>query len=206
MIDRSLGIIFRTPEYGKVKKRLASETGHGRALSVYKEMLFTTMEKVLLLNNLDIYGFYDGRFPEDIVRFKKIILIPQRGRDLGEKLYDAICYLYKKSYRKIVLIGADSPDLPSEYISEAFSWLDSFDLVIGPSKDGGYYLIGMKRPLDIIFRDIPWGGPEVLKRTISNIETQGLSHFLLPQWYDIDNLETLKKWGPIKLQEGSLIL
>ncbi|MFN3740555.1 MAG: TIGR04282 family arsenosugar biosynthesis glycosyltransferase [Thermodesulfovibrionales bacterium] len=207
MTDKSLGIIFRTPEYGKVKKRLASETGHEMALSIYKKMLFTTMQKALLLDNVEIYGFYDGRFPQDIaLRYKKIILIPQRGKDLGEKLYNAASYLYEKGYRKIVLIGADSPDLPVEYIQEAFSRLDSSDVVIGPSEDGGYYLIGMKRPEDYLFKDIPWGSPEVLKRTISKIEKQEPSYFLLPEWYDIDDLERLRKWCPVKLQEETLTL
>lgn len=193
--NNSLGIIFRTPEYGKVKKRLASEIGPERALAIFKKMLSATIEKALLLDNVDIYGFYDGKFPEDIaLRFKKVILIPQRGKDLGEKLYNAASYLHKKLYRKITLIGSDSPDLPSKYITEAFSRLNYFDVIIGPSEDGGYYLIGMKRPLDTIFRDTPWGSPDVLKRTISKVVRENLSYYLLPPWYDIDDLKTLKRW------------
>lgn len=195
-VNNSLGIIFRTPEYGKVKKRLASETGHEMALSIYKKMLFTTIEKVLPLNNVDIYGFYDGKFPEDIaLRYKKIILIPQKGKDLGEKLHNAVIYLYERLYRKIVLIGADSPDLPMVYITEAFLRLDSFEVTIGPSEDGGYYLIGMKRPADYLFKDMPWGSPEVLGRTINILKKQKIPYSLLPEWYDIDNLEALKRYN-----------
>ena len=200
MKDNSLGIIFRTPEYGKVKQRLASETGHEIALSLYKEMLFTTIENVLSLNNVDIYGFYDGRFPEDIAfRYKRLVLIPQEGRDLGEKMYNAIVLLHTKGYGRIALIGADSPDLPPDYISEAFSGLDSSDVVIGPSEDGGYYLIGMKKPVDFIFKEITWGSSEVFMRTIHILKRQGIPYFLLPKWYDIDNIESLKRYQNLSL-------
>lgn len=195
-VNNSLVIIFRTPEYGKVKKRLASETGDERAFSIYKKMLLTTIEKVLPLDNVDIYGFYDGKFPEDIaLSYKKIILIPQKGKDLGEKLYNAASYLYEKGYRKIILIGSDSPDLPLEYISEAFLRLNSFDVIIGPSEDGGYYLIGMKKPLSFLFQNIPWGSPRVLEGTISILKKHNIPFSLLPEWYDIDNLETLKRYN-----------
>lgn len=193
--SNSLGIIFRTPEYGKVKKRLASEIGHELTLTVYREMLHTTIERVCLLKNVDIYGFYDGVFPDEIaLNYKDMVLLPQKGKDLGDRLYNAASYLHNKCYSKIVLIGADSPDLPIEYISEAFSRLDSFDIVIGPSEDGGYYLIATKEPLKAIFSDIPWESGDVLEKTLSVIERKGTFYFLLPEWCDIDNLETLNRW------------
>lgn len=193
--NNSLGIIFRSPA-GKVKKRLAFEIGPERALAVYREMLLKTIKKVLSLNDLDIYGFYDGEFPEALaLRYKKLVLINQQGKDLGEKMYNAVTYLYENHYNKIVLIGADSPDLPVEYISEAFSRLDSSDVVIGPSEDGGYYLIGMKRPEDYLFKDIPWGSPRVLEGTINILKKQKIPYSLLPEWYDIDNLETLNRYN-----------
>ncbi len=191
----ALGIIFRTPEYGRVKKRLALEIGAEKTLSIYRAMLTTILKKVVNLKYIDIYGFYDGSFPEEAAsRFSEIPLVHQKGKDLGERLYNAVDYLYVRGYGKIVLIGSDSPDLPPEYISETFSGLDSFDIVIGPSEDGGYYLIGMKKPVDFLFTDIPWGCPDVFKKTIFTIKTQGLSYYLLPRWYDIDDLKTLKRW------------
>lgn len=191
----ALGVIFRTPEYGKVKKRLAAEIGPKQALYFYREMLLTTLERVLLLKDVDIFGFYDGRFPKDIaVKFKKICFINQRGNDLGEKLTHAAVYLLGKGYDNFIFIGADSPDLPLQYILEGFWRLKSFDLILGPSADGGYYLIGMKRLVSTIFSNIPWGCPDVLKTTILKAEMEKLSYSLLPPWYDIDDLKTLKRW------------
>jgi rSAM/selenodomain-associated transferase 1 len=191
----SLGVIFRTPEYGRVKKRLASEIGDQNALSAYKLMLDATIENISLLQGIDIFGFYEGRFPEEIQRrYKFKELIAQKGEDLGERLLNAIKEIFNRGYGRIVLIGADSPDLPLAYIQEAFSRLDSFDIVIGPSDDGGYYLIGLKEPFESLFRDINWGGPSVLKETIDIIKSIGLCFYLLAEWYDIDCEERLNRW------------
>ncbi|MCX7793322.1 MAG: TIGR04282 family arsenosugar biosynthesis glycosyltransferase [Thermodesulfovibrionales bacterium] len=190
-----IGIIFRTPDYGKVKKRLASTIGEERALRAYTVMLYATISNVSGLDRIDIFGFYEGRFPEEIStisRFKEIL--PQEGQELGERLLRAIERLSKAGYKKILLIGADSPDLPADNIKEAFRALDNFDLVIGPSEDGGYYLIGMKEPLFFIFQEIPWGGSEVLKTTLRMALQKGLSVYLLPRWYDIDTEKDLKRW------------
>ena len=72
--------------------------------------------------------------------------------------------------------------------------LDSYDLVIGPSEDGGYYLIGMNKPFDTIFKDINWGHENVLKDTVSKAKAAGISYLLLPEWYDIDDLNSFNRW------------
>lgn len=192
---KCIGLIFRTPEHGRVKNRLASQIGNEKTLLVYTLMLNATFQNISVLEDIDIYGFYDGGFPEDIYKkgwFKKII--PQKGEDLGEKLLEATKYLFNKGYNRIALMGADSPDLPVSHIKEALKKLDNFDLVIGPSEDGGYYLIAMKEPLNYIFKNIPWGSNEVLKSTIRIAQKKKISLYLLPEWYDIDTLKDLKRW------------
>lgn len=194
VIKSSLGLIFRTPEYGRVKKRLALEIGVERALLVYTEMLEATIKNISGLKDVDIFGFYEGNFPDINKKFIFKDLLPQKGDDFGAKLHKAIEYLYKRGYKKIALIGSDSPDLPQNYIREAFSRLDNFDLVIGPSEDGGYYLIAMKEPLEFLFQNIPWGEREVLKLTIEKAKKKGLPFYLLPEWYDIDSASDLRRW------------
>lgn len=194
-----IGLIFRTPEYGKVKKRLASQVGNEKALLAYTLMLSATIQNISVLKDIDIFGFYDGRFPEEISKkgcFKKII--PQKGKDLGKKLLEAIKYLFNEGYNRIALMGTDSPDLPIDYIKDAFKKLDNFDLVIGPSEDGGYYLIAMKKPMKFIFQDIPWGTRNVLNKTLKIAEKNRVSSFLLPEWYDIDTLDNLERWLTIR--------
>ncbi len=95
---------------------------------------------------------------------------------------------------KNALIGADSPDLPEDFIIHAFEKLNHHDLVLGPSIDGGYYLIAMNRPLEIIFRRINWGTEDVLNETISIAQNNGIRYSLLKEWYDIDDIDGLKKW------------
>jgi rSAM/selenodomain-associated transferase 1 len=220
-LKSALGIFFRSPALGKVKKRLAYEIGEDAALKAYESMLNATIENVSKLKGIDIYGFYEGeiislnfRMPSDnppipplekggkggfekewiLDLLKKLPLVAQEGGNLGERMYKAIQWLFDKGYQKVLLIGTDSPDLPLFFIKEAFQKLDSYELVIGPSEDGGYYLIGMKEPLEMVFKNIEWGNNTVLKDTILHAHTSKKSYFLLSEWYDIDDFNTLNRW------------
>jgi len=217
----ALGIFFRFPALAKVKKRLADEIGEDAALKAYESMLDATIESVSKLKGIDIYGFFEGEIaslnlplPSDnppipplekggkggfgkgeMLEFPKdLLLVPQKGSNLGERMYKAIQWLFDNGYHKVSLIGTDSPDLPLFFIKEAFLKLDSYELVIGPSEDGGYYLIGMKEPLEMVFKNIEWGCDTVLKNTILLARTAGKSYFLLSEWYDIDDFNTLNRW------------
>lgn len=200
----ALGIMFRIPEYGKVKKRLAAQIGTEDALSVYAAMLHETIENISKLTDMDIYGFYEGLASTQHSVLKRFQSIPQRGNNLGEKMLNAVQWLFEKRYRRAALIGADSPDLPACYIKDAFLKLNSYELVIGPAEDGGYYLIGMNRPLDIIFKGIKWGSSSVMKDTVSIAEKEGIEYFLLPQWYDIDDIKGLRQWKDQHFLNSSL--
>ena len=189
----ALGIFFRVPALGKVKRRLAAEIGEAEALKVYESMLTATINNALRLQGIDIYGFYEGveRFQKEYL--KKLPLILQQGVDLGERMHNAIQWLFDNEYQKVLLVGADSPDLPLSFIVEAFQKLNFYELVIGPSEDGGYYLIGMERPLGVLFKNIEWGSDTVLQGTISRAHVFGISYFLLPEWYDIDDRKSLNR-------------
>lgn len=193
MNSKALGIMFRIPEFGQVKRRLAIQIGDNEALKVYALMLHETINKVLILKDVDLFGFYESTDKENI-KINKIRALPQKGNDLGEKMNNAVHCLFEKGYEKVVLIGADSPDLPLKYIEDAFLGLNTYDLVLGPTEDGGYYLIGMKKPLDFLFKDVKWGSKEVLKNTITIAQKEGINYFLLNQWYDIDDVDGLKRW------------
>jgi rSAM/selenodomain-associated transferase 1 len=196
MNKSALGIMFRIPQYGKVKKRLAAQIGEDMALKIYAAMLYGTIENVSKLTDIDIYGFYEGLASTKYSVLKKIQSMPQKGKDLGEKMLNAVQWLFERGYNKVVLIGADSPDLPADYIKDAFVKLNTYELVIGPAEDGGYYLIGMNRPLDTIFKDIQWDSSNVMKDTVSIAGKEGIGYFLLHEWHDIDDIEGLKRWRP----------
>ncbi len=198
--NSALGIMFRIPEHGKVKKRLAAKIGDEITLKIYKMMLHETMENISRLSNVAIYGFYEGSLSANLDTLKTVRNIPQTGKDLGERMLNAFKWLFKKGYKKVIMIGSDSPDIPLFYIQEAFLRLNTSELVIGPAEDGGYYLIGLRKPIDSLFKDIRWGSSEVLTDTIKIAERKRISYSLLPQWYDIDDMENLKRWIPQHIQ------
>lgn len=192
--NSALGIMFRIPEHGKVKKRLAAKIGDEITLKLYRMMLHETIENVSRLSNKDIYGFYEGTLSVNLDILKTVRNIPQTGKDLGERMLNAFKWLFKKGYKKAILIGSDSPDIPLLYIEEGFLRLNTSELVIGPAEDGGYYLIGLREPIDSLFKDIRWGSSQVMEDTIKIAERDKISYSLLLQWYDIDDLKNLKRY------------
>lgn len=192
MNENAVGIIFRVPEKGKVKKRLESFIGVEKTFFYYKKMLDETIEKFLSLENVDLYGFFKGNVEK--LNYK-IALIEQKDGDLGEIILDSVLRIKERGYKRIIIVGSDSPDLPIDFISLAFRYLDDFDIVVGPAYDGGFYLLGCKNKLDEkIFENIEWGNENVYKRLLANLKKYGISFYSLPYWYDIDDLESLNKW------------
>lgn len=186
---RDILIVFvKNPEFGKVKSRLAVEIGRRKALSVYKKLLIKTRDTVANIgveklvsysDNIDLNDIWDG------IIFSKDI---QRGQNLGERMYNAINRASRNKYKKICLIGSDNMEITEKIIYSAYKYLDDYEVVFGPSKDGGYYLIGMKTPIKEVFEDISWSTELVLKESIAIIELMKLNYVLLPELSDIDVL------------------
>ncbi|MBI2190448.1 MAG: TIGR04282 family arsenosugar biosynthesis glycosyltransferase [Planctomycetes bacterium] len=115
----------------------------------------------------------------------------QAGGDLGDRLLAAFERAFAEGCRRVLILGTDTPTLPASMMDRAFESLRSADLVLGPSTDGGYYLIGLRRPVPALFQDIPWGTEKVLERTLDVVARESLSFHLLPPWYDVDTPEQL---------------
>ncbi len=118
----------------------------------------------------------------------------QIGENLGERMKNAFIEAFSMNFRRVVLIGSDIPGLPLEFIEEAFTSLEETDVVIGPSLDGGYYLIGFKdkKFCPAAFKGIPWSTERVFEETMKVLKREGLTvHTLQPQ-RDIDTIEDLK--------------
>ena len=120
-------------------------------------------------------------------------LLLQAGRDLGEALFGATRDLLLARHDCVLLVNGDSPTLPTHFLVQAIEALrDSGDrMVLGPASDGGYYLIGLKRPHKELFAQIEWGTQTVFDRTRDRAAEIGLATTLLPEWYDIDDFDTL---------------
>ena len=120
-------------------------------------------------------------------------LIAQEGVDLGERLISVFEQLFSSGYDSVTIIGSDSPNLPVAFIKKSLNNLkkNSVDVTLGPCKDGGYYLIGLKAFYGDIFKEISWSTSSVFDETIDKIKKLGLCVSVLPEWYDIDNNKDL---------------
>lgn len=187
----AVGLIFKIPERGKVKTRLANEIGEENALTYYSKMLEETINLCKKIKSLQLIGFYKGN--KNLCNFD-FPVFRQRGRNLGHIIFNAIIDLKKLGYYKIILIGSDSPDIPEYFFYDALKSLDDFQYVIGPTEDGGFYMFGCIDCFKELFSGIKWGKPSVFKAFLGNIIDHGKSYKVLPIWYDIDNKKNLTKW------------
>jgi rSAM/selenodomain-associated transferase 1 len=120
--------------------------------------------------------------------------MPQRGEDLGERMKNGFVEAFAMNFKRVVLIGSDIPGLPLEFIEEAFAFIREKDSVIGPSLDGGYYLIGFndKKFSPGVFEGIPWSTGRVFEGTMKILEREGLTVHTLKPLRDIDEIDDLR--------------
>ena len=121
--------------------------------------------------------------------------MPQRGDKFGERLYFAVEDLFKCGFASVCLIDSDSPTVPADNFADAIELLSTTEdlVVLGPSDDGGYYLIGVKKPHRQLFEQIDWSTERVLNQTIQRATEIGLEHKLLPSGYDVDDDVSLRR-------------
>ena len=195
--DKNCILFFvKYPEKGQVKTRLSAELDETTALELYRSF---TLDLLWMLQRLGI-PFQICFSPENSgEKFMKWLgdgysYMPQRGDDLGQKMRNALVQTFDRGFDRAVIIGSDSPDLPGEIIREAFSSLRTHDAVIGPSYDGGYYLIGFNSNTmpPGAFDGIQWSTDTVFGVTASKLEDAGVETCELPEWRDIDILADLK--------------
>lgn len=190
-MDSAIIIFVRHPELGKVKTRLAATIGNETALKVYKFLLRHTYE-LIKDGPVPVYVFYaDKIVADDIWIGDNIIKKVQTGTDLGEKMKNAFIEVFAKGYSKVVIIGSDCYELSAELIDEAMKKLNNYDVIVGPAKDGGYYLLGMHSPFKNLFENIEWSTNKVFSKTIEVIKLANCSFFTLPVLGDVDTEEDI---------------
>jgi uncharacterized protein len=178
-------IFIKNPIKGKVKTRLAATLGDSTALLIYEKLCAYTREIVL-----PIYGkkmvFYSDFIEYDdewkTADFDKRI---QRGDNLGEKMKNAFAEVLRTN-SKAIIIGSDCATLNENIINDAFQLLEDQDIVIGPAKDGGYYLLGMKQLYPSLFENIAWSSDTVFASTLAEVKKLNLTYGILPTLSDID--------------------
>lgn len=195
----SLIVFAKNPILGQVKTRLAESHGHEAAVRLYTAFLLDTMDLVSRWRNekvavdpnrrLILYVTPESDDPvfAECVRRSGAKLQVQPPGDLGERLATIFETEFSRGARAVCAVGSDSPTLPMHLLEYAFRALQWQRVVLGPTADGGYWLVGAKRPVPDIFTDIPWSTHQVMQKTVERLETHDIEPHFLPFWYDVDD-------------------
>jgi uncharacterized protein len=196
----AIGIICKAPQPGRSKTRLASVIGDVAASGLsacFLRDVAAAIDAVPELLGRRGYGVYAPAGTEDIMR--QLLpdgfgLLLQTGDDLGQVLLGSTRALLDAGHDGVVLVNGDSPTLPSRLLVQAIEALrePGDRMVLGPASDGGYYLIGLKQAHPHLFARIAWGTETVARSTCDRSAEIGLAATLLPEWYDVDDIETLR--------------
>jgi rSAM/selenodomain-associated transferase 1 len=191
---------------GQVKTRLGHEIGHQAASQLYRQFVQTLLAQLSCAEYQRQLVFTPASRRPEFERLCEAVpwqLVVQADGNLGQRISDFFSRQLDSGAECIVLIGSDSPTLPIRRIDQAFDSLDESDIVLGPSCDGGYYLIGLKNHLPALFSEIRWSTPSVLQQTLDRI-ADAYPHFkvqLLEPWYDVDTSRDLRRLYTELVQE-----
>lgn len=185
-----LMVFAKSPIKGEVKTRLGNEIGFEKSHWAYLQLLKKTAENISN-NNQDIIVFHSkpNKKMESIFDNAKNFLV-QNGSDLGDKMLSAFQWAFNEKYKNVILIGTDLWNISESMVIRARNVLENKDFVIGPTYDGGYYLIGMKKIKKKIFQNIPWSTNRVLEETLKKIKNDSV--YFLGIENDIDDFIDLK--------------
>lgn len=195
---KNLLIVYaRQPEPGKVKTRLSAAIGTESACDIYLRFMDTLMDRIAILPDIHIRIDYEPDTAQAQeyfhAHYPNAHLSAQTPGDLGERMLQSFHEGFSEGYAKVCLIGTDIPDVPMQHITQAYQLLDSHDLVLGPSRDGGYYLIAMKAAHRELFDGFRWSTGSVLDETLDRAREAALDTALVPPWDDVDDIEGLER-------------
>lgn len=188
-------VFVRAPRLGEVKTRLAASLGDSAGLRVYRRLAGHAVAEARALApaaRLRIHYTPAGSGDEVAAWLGgDADYLPQHPGGLGERLATAFREAFDAGFRRVVVVGSDLPGFSAEHLNQAFNALDSADAVIGPAADGGYWLLGLRRPIDSVFDGIPWSTAEVFERTVHKLRSAGIEPVVLPVLADVDEAADL---------------
>lgn len=189
---KRLAIFAKPPVPGSVKTRLSPALPVGYACQVYRAMLEDALDAAARAS-ADERFLYWSDSGNDVEGFDAAAVESrtQRGADLGERLSHAFAELLRAPDDRAVILGADCPALDAPTIDSAFTALESADLVLGPTRDGGYYLIGLRKLVPDLFSGIAWSTDRVAIQTLERARDAKLTTVTLGQLEDLDTPEDL---------------
>ena len=193
-MDACVIVFVKNPIPGQVKTRLVPYLSPEQAASLYQAFLVDWCNALSTISTAHRVIAYTP--PESLGALQTLIgkdpvYISQQGASLGERLIAAARWACDQGYARFLFVGSDSPTLPIQYVEHALDLLESRDVVIGPSVDGGYYLIGFSMggaalSIPTIFEEISWSTEVVFRQTLGKVQATNAQLGLLPPWYDVD--------------------
>jgi rSAM/selenodomain-associated transferase 1 len=194
-------LMAKAPVAGRVKTRLCPPLAPAEATRLYACMLGDAAEEISSVARTARYLFLDSPAAADALReapFSPFERFPQRGKDLGGRMWDAAATAFRLGAMRVVIVGGDCPALAAERLRRAFRELrEGAEAVFGPSADGGYYLVGLARPEERLFRRFTWSTPTVLLDTAARCRALSIPFSFLRQERDVDtgeDLLALREW------------
>lgn len=193
-MNRNALILFvRNPVLGKVKTRLTAAIGEKDALRIY-EVLLSHTHDISKSIDADKFVFYsDFIEAEDLWSVDFFYKHLQQGNSLGERMQQAFENIFALGYSRVCIIGSDCYEMTTAIIENAFTAMEKNDAVIGPAKDGGYYLLGLTKMIPGIFENKNWSTATVCTDTIADFEKADIRYFYLPVLNDVDTVEDVPK-------------
>jgi len=206
-VHRVAVLIFaKYPEPGRVKTRLVPPLTPEEAASVHAAALRVVCDRAVsmaqpcgLPSAVEVEPALVVTPDDSLDAMRRLVgdgmhaWLPQGGGDLGARLSRATDRAFRDGVEAVILLGADSPTLPRSILRDAINAAPRHDAILGPCDDGGYYLLGMRRPAPALFRGIDWGSEDVAEQTRRRAASAGLDLFEWPIWYDLDRFDDLKR-------------
>ena len=194
--EAALIIFAKAPIPGQVKTRLCPPLAPDEAATLHGTMVLDTLERSRNLLGFDRFlacaPSKQHPFFKAVGARQGVPLLEQIQGDLGDRMHQAFCSIFEAGYRSAVVVGTDLPTIQGELLRQALTGLADHDVVLGPSVDGGYYLIGLKKPTPELFSDMPWSTDQVLPSTLEKARHLSLSVQLLTEQRDLDTLVELQ--------------
>lgn len=193
---RAVLVFVRAPRRGAVKTRLAAAVGDDAALRIYRRLAEHTLREtaVLAAGGVRVRVHHAPADAGAEVRAwlgDGPLYLPQAEGDLGARMEDAFARAFADGARQVVIVGSDLPDVSADLLRRAFGRLDAHPAVIGPARDGGYYLLGLTAPVRGIFDGIAWSTADVLRATLDRFRAAGIRPAMLEELADVDEAEDL---------------
>ena len=194
----AVAIMAKAPQSGQVKTRLCPPLSYREAAELYRCFLLDKIAQVSTLQRaapVVSYSPADSRPLFEDLTPPHFMLIPQHGDDLGARLLFTFDRLFRQGFTQVIVIDSDTPTLPTAYLEQALMLIAERvnDVVLGPTEDGGYYLIGLRQSHRELFEQMPWSTSQVFPETRRRSEQYGLTVACTEYWYDVDTPEDLSR-------------